>query len=156
MDVAIIPFRVDAISHAVDPVKFYEYAASGTPVVSTRMPELDRVGPLCRQVDGVDGFVAGTWKAERKRKTAVLLIEPFGTVAKRTRAALGRHNNVAAVAGTQIHHKILRSHVGQPQHFLNHHIRRRHKRYIKLPLQRLCLDARQDQQRQPGRQYNIV
>jgi len=36
----------------------------------------------------VDGVVAGTWKSERKRKTAVLLIEPFGTIAKRARAAL--------------------------------------------------------------------
>jgi len=36
----------------------------------------------------VDGFVAGTWKAERKRKTAVLLMEPFGAVAKRTRSQL--------------------------------------------------------------------
>jgi hypothetical protein len=36
----------------------------------------------------VDGMVAGTWKSERKRKAAVLLIEPFGTIAKRTRAAL--------------------------------------------------------------------
>ena len=30
-DVAIIPFVVDRITEAVDPVKFYEYAASGTP-----------------------------------------------------------------------------------------------------------------------------
>lgn len=37
----------------------------------------------------VDGVVAGTWKSERKRKTAVLVIEPFGAVPKRTRAALG-------------------------------------------------------------------
>jgi len=58
MDVAMIPFRVDEISAAVDPVKFYEYAASGTPVVSTRMPELDRFGSLVRQADGVDGFIA--------------------------------------------------------------------------------------------------
>ena len=36
----------------------------------------------------VDGMVAGTWKSERKRKSAVLVLEPFGTVAKRTRAAL--------------------------------------------------------------------
>jgi len=36
----------------------------------------------------VDGIVAGTWKSERKRKAAVLVIEPFGTIAKRTRAAL--------------------------------------------------------------------
>ena len=36
----------------------------------------------------VDGLVAGTWKSERKRKTAVLLMEPFGAVAKRTRSQL--------------------------------------------------------------------
>jgi hypothetical protein len=36
----------------------------------------------------VDGTVAGTWKSERKRKTAVLVIEPFGAVAKRARTAL--------------------------------------------------------------------
>ena len=36
----------------------------------------------------VDGVVAGTWKSERKRKTAVLVIEPFGAIPKRTRTAL--------------------------------------------------------------------
>ena len=36
----------------------------------------------------VDGMVAGTWKSERKRKTAVLVIEPFGALTKRVRAAL--------------------------------------------------------------------
>ena len=36
----------------------------------------------------VDGFVAGTWKPERKRKTAVLVIEPFAAVPKRARMAL--------------------------------------------------------------------
>ena len=39
-DVAIIPFVVDRITEAVDPVKFYEYAASGTPIVVTCLPEL--------------------------------------------------------------------------------------------------------------------
>ena len=39
-DVAMIPFVVDHISAAVDPVKFYEYAASGTPIVATPLPEL--------------------------------------------------------------------------------------------------------------------
>jgi hypothetical protein len=36
----------------------------------------------------IDGIVAGTWKSERKRKAAVLVIEPFGTLAKKMRAAL--------------------------------------------------------------------
>jgi hypothetical protein len=36
----------------------------------------------------VDGVVAGIWKSERKRKTAVLLIEPFGTLTKAVRSQL--------------------------------------------------------------------
>ena len=44
----------------------------------------------------VDGLVAGTWKSERKRKAAVLLIEPFGTIAKRVRAALEAGSGAAA------------------------------------------------------------
>ena len=36
----------------------------------------------------IDGMVAGTWKSERKRKAVVLVMEPFGTVTKRVRAAL--------------------------------------------------------------------
>ena len=36
----------------------------------------------------VDGMIAGTWKSERKRKTAVLVIEPFATVARRARTSL--------------------------------------------------------------------
>jgi len=36
----------------------------------------------------VDGIVAGTWKSERKKKAAVLVIEPFAAVPKRARAAL--------------------------------------------------------------------
>ena len=36
----------------------------------------------------VDGIVAGTWKSERKRKAAVLVIEPFGTIATRVRSEI--------------------------------------------------------------------
>ncbi|HEX5077489.1 MAG TPA: winged helix DNA-binding domain-containing protein [Gemmatimonadaceae bacterium] len=36
----------------------------------------------------VDGLVAGTWRSERKRTAAVLVIEPFGTIPKRVKAAL--------------------------------------------------------------------
>jgi len=36
----------------------------------------------------VDGMVAGTWKSERKRTAAVLVIEPFGAITKRAKAAL--------------------------------------------------------------------
>jgi hypothetical protein len=36
----------------------------------------------------VDGFIAGTWKVERKIKTAVLVAEPFTNLPRTTKAAL--------------------------------------------------------------------
>ncbi|WP_163997419.1 winged helix DNA-binding domain-containing protein [Pyxidicoccus caerfyrddinensis] len=36
----------------------------------------------------VDGFVTGTWKVERKKTTAALLVEPFEPLTKKTRDAL--------------------------------------------------------------------
>ena len=36
----------------------------------------------------VDGFVAGTWSVQRKRKTATLTLEPFGKLPKRALKAL--------------------------------------------------------------------
>lgn len=36
----------------------------------------------------VDGFVAGAWKVERKRKSAILVLEPFGRIARKTLAEL--------------------------------------------------------------------
>jgi glycosyltransferase involved in cell wall biosynthesis len=39
--VCIIPFKVDHITHFVNPLKVYEYLAMNKPVVTTPMPELD-------------------------------------------------------------------------------------------------------------------
>jgi GT2 family glycosyltransferase len=39
-DVEVIPFRLTSLTHAVDPVKLYEAAAAGRPVVATRMRSL--------------------------------------------------------------------------------------------------------------------
>ena len=38
----------------------------------------------------VDGFVAGIWKVERKKKAATLILEPFGKLAKKITADLER------------------------------------------------------------------
>lgn len=38
-DVAIIPFRISALTQAVNPIKMWEYLASGLPVVSTALAE---------------------------------------------------------------------------------------------------------------------
>ncbi|HVT44055.1 MAG TPA: glycosyltransferase [Thermoanaerobaculia bacterium] len=39
-DVCIIPFRINPITEATDPVKLYEYFTLGKPVVATALPEL--------------------------------------------------------------------------------------------------------------------
>ncbi len=39
-DACIIPFKVNAVTEATDPVKFYEFISQGKAVVSTTMPEL--------------------------------------------------------------------------------------------------------------------
>lgn len=40
-DCAIIPFRVNALTAAVNPIKLHEYALMGAPIVATDMPELE-------------------------------------------------------------------------------------------------------------------
>lgn len=41
---AIIPFKVNKLTAAVTPLKFYEYLSSGTPVVATIMPDILGLG----------------------------------------------------------------------------------------------------------------
>lgn len=41
----------------------------------------------------VDGFVAGAWKVERKRKAATLVLEPFGKLARKTVSELEREGD---------------------------------------------------------------
>ncbi len=38
----LLPFRVDELTRAVDPVKLYEYIALGKPILSAHWPALDR------------------------------------------------------------------------------------------------------------------
>ncbi len=44
--VATIPFLLNPLIAATDPIKVYEYLAAGLPVVSAALPELDRLGGL--------------------------------------------------------------------------------------------------------------
>jgi glycosyltransferase involved in cell wall biosynthesis len=40
MDVCLIPFTINKLTLAANPVKLYEYLAAGKPVVSTELPEV--------------------------------------------------------------------------------------------------------------------
>ena len=45
-DALLLPFRVDDLTRAVDPVKLYEYVALGKPILASHWPELDRFAPM--------------------------------------------------------------------------------------------------------------
>jgi len=55
-DVALMPFRVNELTVAANPLKVREYLAAGLPVVSTAIPEVERLG-LCRIGRGADSIV---------------------------------------------------------------------------------------------------
>lgn len=56
-DVCLIPFRLNSLTRAVDPVKMYEYLSQGKPVVASRMPELLPHEELLYLAEGADDFV---------------------------------------------------------------------------------------------------
>jgi len=47
-DVAILPFRVNRLTRAANPLKLREYLAAGLPVVATAIPEAQRLAPWVR------------------------------------------------------------------------------------------------------------
>lgn len=55
-DVALMPFRVNELTLAANPLKVREYLAAGLPVVSTAIPEVERLG-ICRIGKDADGVV---------------------------------------------------------------------------------------------------
>lgn len=57
-DVCLIPFMVNDLTDAVDPVKIYEYFSQGKPVVATRLPELLKRGDLLYFGGEPDEFVS--------------------------------------------------------------------------------------------------
>lgn len=58
MDVLLIPFRVTELTRAVNPIKLYEYCATGKPIVATPLDEVVAASGLCHLGDGPEGFLA--------------------------------------------------------------------------------------------------
>lgn len=65
-DVCIIPFHVNEITAATDPVKFYEYLSQGKPVVTRRMPELDEYAGCFYEAHDTPSFIAAIDAALRE------------------------------------------------------------------------------------------
>ena len=57
-DVCIIPFKVNPITEATDPVKVYEYLSGGKPVVSVKLSELIPYRAYVYLAENKDDFVA--------------------------------------------------------------------------------------------------
>ena len=55
-DVCIIPFVINELTKATNPVKFYEYISAGKPVVSTMLPELLPYSEYCYLAESAEEF----------------------------------------------------------------------------------------------------
>jgi glycosyltransferase involved in cell wall biosynthesis len=55
-DVGLVPFKINELTNAVNPIKLREYLAAGLPVVSTPLPEVKACGRLVKIADGPDAF----------------------------------------------------------------------------------------------------
>lgn len=72
LDVCIIPFRLNRITQSTNPIKAYECLAAGKPVVSSNLPELQKLLPYVKISDTPETFVAAIKQSldEMKRETA--------------------------------------------------------------------------------------
>jgi glycosyltransferase involved in cell wall biosynthesis len=70
-DVGIIPFRVNHLTTRANPLKLREYLAAGLPVVSSRLPEVERYEGLVHMADGASGFSAAIEAALQERSPAL-------------------------------------------------------------------------------------
>jgi glycosyltransferase involved in cell wall biosynthesis len=56
--VGLIPFVINELTRAADPIKLYEYFSAGLPVVSSRLPEVERYGDMVYFANTPSDFAA--------------------------------------------------------------------------------------------------
>lgn len=79
-DVCTIPFVLNDLIKSTNPVKFYEYIASGKPVVSVDLPELKHYSDICYLSNNKQEFSKNIFKALCENKEEI--IEKRKSVAK--------------------------------------------------------------------------
>jgi glycosyltransferase involved in cell wall biosynthesis len=87
----IVPFRLNALTRSVNPIKLREYAAAGLPVVSTALPEVERAGDFVDCPRSEDEWVAAVSRAvargasggERRRQAERVRTEGWQAIAAR-------------------------------------------------------------------------
>ncbi len=86
-DACIIPFLVNDITEATNPVKFYEYISQGKPVVSPDLTELRPFQEACYLANGHDDFIS---------KLRLALAEPADDPRRARRKAIAASNDWSA------------------------------------------------------------
>lgn len=112
-DCCLIPFKINDLIRATNPVKIYEYFSAGKPVVATRMPELQLIPPgLVALADTADEFAAAIdaalaedaiWSDRRRQwafgqswwARAVALARSFDTLSPRVTVVVLTYNGLA-------------------------------------------------------------
>ncbi len=92
----IVPFRINPITIATNPIKVYEYLASGKPVVSTDLPEVRRIpgvrigGTHEEFLEKLDDIFTGRWEFPRETVKEWMKGQTWEQRFKSIEAMLGR------------------------------------------------------------------
>lgn len=101
IDVAIIPFQYHPITLATNPIKAYEYLASGVRVLSTALPECIHMEPYVTTATTHEDFIT---------KLNTMLIQPDSFEARQARIEYARQNRweERGIAGHEVILEVLR------------------------------------------------
>ena len=81
-DVCTIPFEVNEMTVHVNPIKVYEYMATGLPIVSSKLPEVLNLGDLVYFYNGADDFIEKVKDALGEKENQLNLSERRKEAAK--------------------------------------------------------------------------
>ena len=76
-DVLVIPYRMDEHTRGVFPTKFFEYVATGLPIVATDLPDLRRYGDWAALARNRDEFVEACRAAASQPRRPPEVVLPF-------------------------------------------------------------------------------
>ena len=100
-DVCTIPFKLNTLTLATNPVKFYEYLSAGKPVVSVELPELLEYQEDCYLARNPDDFLAKLECAYHERHHEIKI---------ERRLKLARENSWSARGRIILESQIFQSH----------------------------------------------